>query len=493
MLIYYESTRGMHNSATRHRSKKGKCPKLGVKKKNYKQQISYNAHLRFAGGDHASLHLVALPRSHRLKHEQVMFGRAHSNHEHRRQPESFGTSNSRDVSKITSCDKSTEADTHGQRTLQPTSRANHVHHKPSSSLSSSIDFMFKFPGGQENTLKGLTNSAWQRSATTIKRRVSSRRAPPPRRVDGFSSQEELKKLQPMSPHTTSAPQLHTPQGGPFSNLVPVAGRVPVSRSRSFKSYFQSNSRNVPPSSTEPAAPVSHAGEDLSEVLRQGSRAVQRRQVMTAAPNAMEPATAFSTSARNAAQNYTDKKDMLPSRPARAALRPSTDPETMHHYRPLQTHMRTKGLGEPEPRPNRIQHIPNDSRHAPLGSSSTSDQYHAPATTEPCDNLELKLNRLQLDLEKEMHVISHTSPVDVSRAAPPTPRPAPSRPALSPPRRPTLSAKPPFQIMSPEKYPSLLLQKLDAEKRPELRHTDSSHGAHFLQSKQAVICTTSDDS
>ena len=110
-----------------------------------------------------------------------------------------------------------------------------------------------------------------------------------------------------------------------------------------------------------------------------------------------------------------------------------------------------------------------------------------------DNLELKLNRLQLDLEKEMHVISHTSPVDVSRAAPPTPRPAPSRPALSPPRRPTLSAKPPFQIMSPEKYPSLLLQKLDAEKRPELRHTDSSHGAHFLQSKQAVICTTSDDS
>ena len=493
MLIYNETTRGMHNSATSHRSRKGKCPKLGVMKNNYKQQISYNAHTRFVGSDHVSLHLVALPSSHRLKHEQVMFGRAHSYHEHRRKPESFGSSNSQNVSKTLSCDKSTEADTHGQRTLQPTSRVNHAHHKPTSSLSSSIDFLFKFPGGQENTLKELTNSAWQRSATTIKRRVSSRRAPPPRRADGFSSQEELKKLQPMSPHTTSAPQLHTHQDGSFSNLVPVAGQVPVSRSRSFKSYFQNNSRNVSTTSTKPAAPVSRAGEDLSEVLRQGSRAVQRRQVMAAAPNAMEPATASFTSARNAAQNYTDTKDMLQARTTRAALIPSTGPETMHHYRPLQAHTRTKGVGEPEPRPHRIQHIPNDSRHAPLGSSSTSDQFHGPATTEPCENLELKLNRLQLDLENEMHAFSHASSVDVSRAAPPTPRPASPPPALSPPRRPTLTAKPPFQIMSPEKYPSLLLQKLDAEKRPELRHTDSSHGAHFLQSKQAVICTTSDDS
>lgn len=52
------------------------------------------------------------------------------------------------------------------------------------------------------------------------------------------------------------------------------------------------------------------------------------------------------------------------------------------------------------------------------------------------------------------------------------------------QRSVFAKKPPF--WSASTYPSLPLHELDAERRPELRHTDETHSAETLQSQRATV-------
>lgn len=52
------------------------------------------------------------------------------------------------------------------------------------------------------------------------------------------------------------------------------------------------------------------------------------------------------------------------------------------------------------------------------------------------------------------------------------------------QRPDFAKKPPF--WSTLTYPPLPLHELDAERRPELRHTDEMHSADTLQSQRATV-------
>lgn len=296
--------------------------------------------------------------------------------------------------------------------------------------------------GKENmSLKDVIR-ALQRNDSAVRRRVSSRRR---------SSQ----RVDP-------AGYLGTPP-------------IPVQRSQSCKSYFQEKERLLatpPPvlqtrpihlpvqrgtttDSPRPRTPLSEphasvqdsfshelsaslaAGDDLAEVLRQGTRAAHRRHAAKPRPTDVAPAVSSQRSTLVKDARHPRTHDMDCSLPSLASSASTSS---------------------------------TNASSAPSVSPSLATQRPLPPLPPPSppqrDSLNKKLSKLEVELQHEIHALSTSPPKSYGRT--------------------TLVKKPPFRTTPAFQCPELCLHVLDAERRPELKHTDALYSAQSLRSQQAAV-------
>lgn len=307
-------------------------------------------------------------------------------------------------------------------------------------------------------------------------------------TDQSSSKSLLQKAAWVTPQSStrlpSSPWMETRRirhaGGPASPPTPgweeerkTEGSQSLSRSRSFKSYFLSprhrRTASAPGSekhaySPLPAVPSSQplhgetlgSEQELTTVLQQGTKAVQRRQ-MSPAPHCRPWIQGAPTRPQRMDLHRSPPTTLMP------ALIPDVRPN-------------------PVPPPSNTAADVSMSPPSLLSSVSTtgSELQDTPSPHVKSNELREKLDRLQLELQAEMEQHLLTTPI--------LPVGVSSNDTLRS-RHKTFS-----RPYIPASYANALppLQSVTAERRPHIYHTDQLYSADALQGECPVLCKNSSD-